>query len=415
MQIKNIKVTNFKSFDELNLDLGRFNVLIGANASGKSNFLSIFSFLKDICENDLEDAISLQGGVSFIKNINIGRTKNLSIEILFDSSGDKIRILKKEKEISIQPSEWFYKFCIEFLGGKRYKVVKEHLEVNFDFLDSSNGEKAEKEKKKSGKFTFDRDNDKYNNVLDAEGISLMVEDVVPSAFSRKRFLNKELSIEFPISLFHLLLRNYCKQISLYDFDPKLSKEAISITGKTELESDGNNLAVVLKNIVDEKQKNEKFHDLIKDLLPYIDEIKVPKLADKYLLTSLKEVFSEKKFFAPLISDGTINVTALIIALYFEKKPVIMIEEPERNIHPYLISKLINMMKDVSENMKRQIVVTTHNPEVVRHVNEENISLIRRDDVGFSQIICPVEQEEVKTFLKNDMGMDELYVQNLLEW
>lgn len=37
MQIKKIKVSNFKSFDEVEIELGRFNVLIGANASGKSN------------------------------------------------------------------------------------------------------------------------------------------------------------------------------------------------------------------------------------------------------------------------------------------------------------------------------------------------------------------------------------------
>jgi len=47
----------------------------------------------------------------------------------------------------------------------------------------------------------------------------------------------------------------------------------------------------------------------------------------------------------LISDGTINIIALLVALYFEKKPLAIIEEPERNIHPYLISRVVDMMKD----------------------------------------------------------------------
>ena len=46
--ITKIKVTNFKSFDNIEIDLGKFNVLIGANSSGKSNFVSIFKFTKDI-------------------------------------------------------------------------------------------------------------------------------------------------------------------------------------------------------------------------------------------------------------------------------------------------------------------------------------------------------------------------------
>ena len=116
-----------------------------------------------------------------------------------------------------------------------------------------------------------------------------------------------------------------------------------------------------------------------------------------------------------MSDGTINITALIIALYFEEKPVIAIEEPERNIHPHLISKIVDMMKDVSERFEKQIMVTTHNPEMVKYAGIENILLVHRDDRGFSKISRPSEKDEVRIFLENEMGIEELYVQNLLEW
>ena len=45
MAIKKIKISNFKSFKNLEIELGKFNVLIGANASGKSNFIQIFNTL----------------------------------------------------------------------------------------------------------------------------------------------------------------------------------------------------------------------------------------------------------------------------------------------------------------------------------------------------------------------------------
>ncbi len=95
--------------------------------------------------------------------------------------------------------------------------------------------------------------------------------------------------------------------------------------------------------------------------------------------------------------------------------MIVIEEPERNIHPYLISKIVEMMVDVSERLNKQIIVTTHNPEVVRYTDIDNILLVYRNDKGFSQISRPAEKEEVKIFLENEMGIEELYVQNLLEW
>jgi len=78
MHIKKIRVTNFKSFKDLEIELGRFNVIIGANASGKSNFVQIFKFLRDTTIYGLDNAISMQGGVDYLRNINIGSSKELS-------------------------------------------------------------------------------------------------------------------------------------------------------------------------------------------------------------------------------------------------------------------------------------------------------------------------------------------------
>ncbi|MGY4688173.1 AAA family ATPase, partial [Petrotoga sp. DB-2] len=74
--------------------------------------------------------------------------------------------------------------------------------------------------------------------------------------------------------------------------------------------------------------------------------------------------------------------------------------------------VVQMLKEASQ--KKQIIVTTHNPEMVRHTDLESILLISRDKEGFSTISRPFEKEEVKTFLKNEIGIEELYVQNLLE-
>ncbi|MBM3236151.1 hypothetical protein FJZ31_07610 [Candidatus Poribacteria bacterium] len=58
MAIKKIKIANFKSFKDLEVELGRFNVLIVGNASGKSNFVQIFKFLRDIKDYGLDNAMS---------------------------------------------------------------------------------------------------------------------------------------------------------------------------------------------------------------------------------------------------------------------------------------------------------------------------------------------------------------------
>jgi len=428
MQIKKIKVSNFKSFEEEEIELGRFNVLIGANASGKSNFINIFQFFKDIVDNGLDNAISMQGGVDYIKNINIGASKNLSIELYIDSKDESIRygVFKAgKKNIGIYIYELKYKFGIKFYTTTRgYKVEKEQMVANCDFIEIGRKKnKIEKEERVGdGKITLIRNKSKLKFELTSEDVQIKKEDVIPPFFSKRgvfqeRLSANELFLEKPVFLVPLSFEiiGFFNRISIYDFDPRLSKKAALITGMTELEPDGSNLAIVLKNILDRKKNASRISTLINDLLPFIEDITVEKLADKSLLTSLKEVYSEKKFFpAPLMSDGTINITALIIALYFEEKPLIIIEEPERNIHPHLISKVVDMMKDVSERFGKQIIVTTHNPEMVKYAGIENILLVNRDDNGFSQISRPAEKKEVKIFLENEMGIEELYVQNLLE-
>lgn len=220
-----------------------------------------------------------------------------------------------------------------------------------------------------------------------------------------------LLMETPLFRFLTPLGDIFREIAIYDFDPKLSKKAIPITGKAELEENGQNLPIVVKKILENEESRKKFFNLVKDLLPFVESLDIEKLVDKSLLFKIRENYFEDYIPAPLISDGTINIIALVLVLYFEKKRVVIIEEPERNIHPYLVSKIVDMMKDASR--QKQIIITTHNPEFVKYAGLENLLFVFRDEKGFSRIERPANKKEVEVFLKNEIGIDELYVQNLL--
>jgi len=172
------------------------------------------------------------------------------------------------------------------------------------------------------------------------------------------------------------------------------------------------LPIVLKGILQDEETRATFVRLLQDTLPFVEDLKVERFADKSLLIALKEGFSDGMYLpAAFLSDGTLHLIALIVALYFDKSEVTIIEEPERNIHPHLISKVAAMLKDASR--QKQVIVTTHNPELVKHADLEDLLLVQRDERGFSRITRPAEDEQLKVFLENDLGVDELYVQNLL--
>ena len=415
MSIKRIEVRNFKSFKELKVDLGKFNVIIGANASGKSNFVHIFEFLRDIVNSGLDNAVSLQGGVEYLRNMNIGSSEDLSIKIVSDQEFAWLGRRTKAGLMAIKTYQSIYEFTLRFhKRGSGFKIAKDGLTQKCSIIElEGKGRKIkEKEILGEGEILISRSNGRVKIDLKIPShIPLKKEDIYPPFLREKRLLEHTLLIETPF--FMPPLEEILSGIAIYDFDPKLPKKATPITGKAELEGDGSNLSIILKNIIENKENRRKLFNLVKDLLPFVDNLDVEKFADKSLLFKLKEAYFDTQYLpASLISDGTINITALVVALYFEKKPFVIIEEPGRNIHPSLISKVVEVMKDASQ--KKQVVITTHNPEFVRHAGLENILLVSRDENGFSTISRLADKEKIKTFLENEIGIEELYIQNLLE-
>lgn len=84
MHITKIHIQNYKSFNDETIEFDRFNILIGANAAGKSNTISIFRFINHIIEYGIENAISLSGGIEYVLNSNIGKERPLSISFSYD-------------------------------------------------------------------------------------------------------------------------------------------------------------------------------------------------------------------------------------------------------------------------------------------------------------------------------------------
>jgi len=417
MSIRRIEVKNFKSFKELKIDLGKFNVIIGANASGKSNFVHIFEFLRDITSSGLDNAVSMQAGVEYLRNMNIGASEPLSIKVVSDQEF-RWGLETKVGLIGIKTYEVIYEFALRFnKRGSGFRIAKDRLDQRCRFIKLERKEREIKEKEilGDGEILISRSNGRVKIDLNIPpNVPLKKEDIFPPFLQEEKLPEHKLLLETPY-FFIPPLEGIFSEISIYDFDPKLPKKATPITGKAELEEDGINLPIILKNITENRERRRKLLNLVKDVLPFVENLDVEKFADKSLLFKLKESYFKTQYLpASLISDGTINMTALIVALYFEKKPFVIIKEPERHIHPYLISKVVEMMRDVSQTQEKQIVVTTHNSEFVKYAGLENILLVSRNEDGFSTVSRPADKEEVKAFLKNDIGIEELYIQNLLK-
>jgi predicted ATPase len=414
MPIREISVGNFKSFREVQIEPDDFNIIIGSNASGKSNFIQIFKFIRDIAKYGLNNAISLQGGVEYFRNTAIGAGMPFTFRILYllEDKRQDIIAVKDGVPIYFEPYEILYEFSLSFSDpGENYEISRDLLVITGIY---SRPESREQRDLGMGRITLARAGDSVAYaIVPPEGLELLDQELFPQYFQRYEIPARWLIMNLPIAVPGIPpLEWIFRGMKVFDFDPLLLKRAVPIVGKTELEKDGSNLAIVIKNILEDPVKKAEFLRLTREVLPFIKEMAVEKFMDMSLFLKLKETYSSEKYLpASMVSDGTINILALIIALYFEKRPVTVIEEPERNIHPFLISKLVEMLKDAART--KQIIVTTHNPEMVKHVGIEDILLISRDRSGFSQVTRPGTRREIRTFLEHEIGIEELFIQNLL--
>jgi predicted ATPase len=420
MAITNIKVSNFKSFKDLDLNLGRFNVVIGANASGKSNFVEIFKFLRTLERENLDDAISLHAGRDSILNKKLGFSEPMRMRATSDR-----QMPWPGGWANIQLHETIYDFCLQIVSPQdgilikddhftqklRTRIGGEDIEMQLDVLLSDGTRKVEIAPRKVIDNLINKENESfvafYKHLLGLLGGR-------PAGVLRPGALQtwKPQTLLIHHGFLGLMgVERLFERLGVYDIDPQAVKRPHDRAGRVSLQENGENLVLVLKQILADPEKSRKFHNLLRYMLPFAVEIGVEQYLGVSLLLQLREEYYEGNLLANLLSDGTVDVAALVTALFFEDKDVVIIEEPERNIHPHLISGLVELMKDAARN--KQIIVTTHSPEVVKHAGVENLLLISRDKDGFSTMSRPAEKEEVKIFLKNDLGLDELFVQNIL--
>jgi predicted ATPase len=131
--IKTIKARNFKSFEDIEINLSEFNVVIGPNSGGKSNFLSILQFFRDIVNFGVENAISLQGGLDYM----INRKDNImEIEIAFTH----IALFDVNKSKKFAPHGFSYK--IQFALLKKSRKLRKYKYTEIIELELNDNSKA---------------------------------------------------------------------------------------------------------------------------------------------------------------------------------------------------------------------------------------------------------------------------------
>jgi predicted ATPase len=419
MTIQRIRARNFKSFQSLDVQLRPFNVIIGANASGKSNLISVLAFLRSIPAIGFLSAVRAQGGQGLLGNI---RSKTSTVEITVESRNPLAVMaapFPTTEGMERAPSGGFVESSYQLrldAGTIRMapRVIEERLSLRFTLVSRRLGAR------------HTRSRSVARIVLARRGASLRLQSsrtelTPPAAAAFISYLNSVRRIPIPPSvclLDHPLTEAFVLSMfpdlfggSFYSLEPSKEKQPTSPIGRPVLSVDGSNLAAVLSPIVQDPRGKKRFLNLARDFLPFIEDIRVTDNGANLLLELLESSSGGKYLPAGALSDGTVNILAWTVALYFEQKPLLIFEEPERCLHPQLLSRVIDATRSLSSDA--QVIITTHSPEVVRHSELASLLLLTRDRDGNSILSRPANVNRVKRFLRDNLGVSDLFLLNQL--
>ncbi len=192
------------------------------------------------------------------------------------------------------------------------------------------------------------------------------------------------------------------------------KKTADVNDNRFLRPDGSNLAAFLYHL---QEKHGKSYDLIRSAVrlvaPFFDDFVLQPLAlntDKIRL-EWRHRGTDDYFDASSLSDGSLRFIALAALLLqpMELRPsVILLDEPELGLHPYAVTILTSLVKQVSVEI--QVVLATQSSLLLDHFQPEDVLVAGR--VRGATELRRLDGEELKIWLE-DYSLGQLWEKNEL--
>lgn len=362
-RVSALTVCGYKSVRELkDFKLKSLNVLIGANGAGKSNVINLFRLLNAMYEQQLQLYVQKQGGPDALLHFGRGTSEYLSADFRFQMSNTSA--IEQGYQFKLVPTldnRLIFESEKSLLLGGELPVMNPSRSLG--------GGHAESKLKGAG--------DSY------------------SKYARESVSN------WRVYHFH------------DTSDNAKVKQRHATNDNLRLKPDAANLAAYLRFL---KEKHEaqyqRIVETIRLVLPFFDDfVNRPGDAEYIELEWSQRGKSDTPFKAHMLSDGSLRFICLMTLLLqpIELLPdTLLIDEPELGLHPYAISILADVFKQVAED--RQLIVSTQSVELVNELLPEDVIVVEQDE-GMSTLRRYTESELSGWLQEYSMG--EIWKRNIL--
>jgi energy-coupling factor transporter ATP-binding protein EcfA2 len=410
--ISELKIRNFKSLESVDLKLGYFNLLVGANASGKSNFLDALRFLQGVGNGfSLEGILNgvpqthtnvkwdgIRGGSKLIafRKTDDSQPGTEDFEVEFNDAGiSNLGVDKLTYRLAWTIANGAMSILGESLKSGTGKVIIDETTSYLVPLPVEGPDEAQESDKTFGSTQYIVD------MLEAwPGLSFWSHATYPSGIAAKcaRYVSSKLSDMQFLDLLPAVLRHYSSRVA-------------------RLGELGEGFAALIHEITSNGSKPA--------LLGWLKELRPDEVDDIYALEGLNNDFmvaikeGNKEFRAPVLSEGTLRFIALAAAFFQPSMPkVLVIEEIEKGLHPSRLRLLLELMRSQSKRTGTQVFATTHSPTLLAWLTEEDrkttFVCTRDAESGATKMRSLAEVPRLEELVKEHYNLDELFEQGWIE-
>lgn len=363
-RIQKLTIKGYKSIATLeNFELRPLNVLIGANGAGKSNFISLFKFLHEMYEQQLQVYVQKQGGVDAF--LHFGREITPRMEMALWFPVEQVPHVQQGYRVSLLPSVdnrlLFESEECRFFGSSEMPVINP---------DHSLGQGHTEARLKDAQ-------DQLSN------------HVRPAVSNWRVYHFHDTS------------------------DTAVVKRMHPVNDNLRLKPDATNLAPYLQMLRRKyPQEYRRIVETIRLVLPFFDEFVHRTDDEEYVQLEWKQVgHPDTPFKAHMLSDGSLRFICLVTLLL---QPVtllpdtILIDEPELGLHPYAINVLADIFKQVAED--KQLIVSTQSVELINELTPDDVVVVDQEHGASS--FKRLTEPDLSDWLQ-DYALGELWQRNIL--
>jgi predicted ATPase len=368
MIISHVSLRNWKNFRSVDVNIGSRVFLVGPNACGKSNFLDVFRFLRDIAKRGggLQQAVEERGGLSKIRCLAARQKPDVNIEVCLAEDSEK------------EP-KWTYSIGIkqEPRGHRRPILTYERV--------LKDGQKVLERPDADDKKDPDRLTQTHLEQINAN--------------EKFRELSKYFEAVHYLHLVPQLLRH-----STAFSGPGLPGDPFGVSFLERI-------AKTTEGI--RKSRLSKIERALRIAVPQLSKLtNVKDEAGRPHLEAIYEHWrpqgarqNEVQF-----SDGTLRLIAFLWSL-LDGDNLLLLEEPELSLNAGIVRKLAALIYRIQKSKKRQVILSTHSSELVsdKGIGGEEVLLLSPSREGTKIQVCS-DVEEIRLLLESGLSIADVAIQ-----